>query len=73
MAFIYYLQAQSFIERGHKPIVDTLVKMDGLQVDNFYTILQTDRMTVKKFIEITLAKVIYKYKYILPIKLYIPT
>ena len=47
MASAYYLQAQGFIKRGHKPIVNTLAKIDGLQLNNLYTILQVDKMTVK--------------------------
>jgi len=30
IASAYYPQSQGFIERGHKPIVDALVKMEGL-------------------------------------------
>ena len=30
VALAYYLLAQGLIERGHRPIVDALVKMDGL-------------------------------------------
>ena len=30
MASAYYLLAQGLIERGYRPIVDTLVKIDGL-------------------------------------------
>jgi len=30
VASVYYLQSQGFIERGHKPIVDALVKIEGL-------------------------------------------
>ena len=30
IASVYYLQGQGLIERGHKPIVDALVKIDGL-------------------------------------------
>ena len=30
VAFIYYPQSQGFIKRGYKPIVDTLVKIEGL-------------------------------------------
>ena len=69
----YHPQAQSFIKRNHKPIIDTLVKIDGLQPNNFHTILQADRMTVKQFTRMTLVRVIYGYKYVLLIKLYIPT
>ena len=30
ITFIYYLQSQGFIERSHKPIVNTLAKIKGL-------------------------------------------
>jgi hypothetical protein len=30
VASIYYLQGQGLIERGYKPIVDALAKIDGL-------------------------------------------
>ena len=30
IASIYYPQGQGLIERGHKPIIDALVKIDGL-------------------------------------------
>jgi len=30
IASIYHLQLQGFIERGYKPIVDTLAKIEGL-------------------------------------------
>ena len=30
MASVYHPQSQGFIERGHKPIVDALAKMEGL-------------------------------------------
>ena len=30
IAFAYYLLVQGLIERGHKPIVDTLAKINGL-------------------------------------------
>ena len=30
IAFIYYPQLQGFIKRGHKPIVNTLIKIEGL-------------------------------------------
>ena len=39
IASIYYPPVQGLIERGYKPIVNALVKIDGLWPDNFYTIL----------------------------------
>ena len=73
IASIYYLQAQGLIEQGYKPIVDALAKIDSLQLDNLYTILQADRMTVKWSTGIILVRVICGYKHVLPVKLYIPT
>ena len=73
IASVYYLQGQGLIERGYKPIVDALVKTDGLQLDNLYTVLQVNRITIKRPTGITLVRVINGYKYLLSIKLYIPT
>ena len=39
VASAYHPQGQGFMERGHKPIVDALAKMDGLWLDNLYTVL----------------------------------
>ena len=73
VASAYHPQRQGLIEWGHKPIIDTLAKIDGLWLDNLYTILQADRMTVKRPIRIILVRVICRYKHVLPIKLCIPT
>ena len=47
--------------------------MDGVQLDNLYTVLQADRTTIKRSTGITPVRVIYGYKHVLPIKLYILT
>ena len=47
--------------------------MEGLQLDNLYTVLWADRTTVKRSTGITPARVVCGYKYVLPVKLYIPT
>jgi len=73
VASAYHPQGQGLIERGHKPIVDALAKMDGLWLDNLHTVLWADRTTVKRPTGMTPARVICGYEHVLPIELCIPT
>jgi len=52
--------------------VDALVKIEGLWLDNLYTILWADKTIIKQFIGMTLARVICGYEHIFPIELCIP-
>jgi len=45
--------------------MNALAKMEGLWLDNFYTVLWANRTIIKQFIGIILVKVICGYKHIL--------
>lgn len=73
----YHPQANTMVERGHKPVVDALAKMTdgglGNWVQNLAAVLWADRSTVKSTTGLSPYYVLCGSEPVLPIELEIPT
>jgi hypothetical protein len=72
----YHPEANGLVERGHKPVVDSLSKMTGGKArwtDHLHTVLWADRTTVRSSTGMTPYEVVYANRPRLPIELEIPT
>jgi hypothetical protein len=73
----YNARANGQVERGHKPIKDSLSKLEnegqGRWVDNLHLVLWADRTTTKRTTNMSPYEVLYGTQCVLPIESRIPT
>jgi hypothetical protein len=73
----YHPQANGMVERGHRPVIDALAKMEGHTRQpwprRLHGVLWADRTTVRATTGMTPAAVIYGHDHTLPVELLFPT
>jgi Integrase zinc binding domain/RNase H-like domain found in reverse transcriptase/Reverse transcriptase (RNA-dependent DNA polymerase) len=73
----YHPQANGMVERGHRPIVDSLAKLAavgrGNWLQNLAGVLWADRVTTRTTTGVSAYRMMYGYEPVLPIETELPT